>query len=80
MSKSLPKTPEQLAKIRQESIEDYNSFSQYCYDQYAVEVENPGPPPEPVDPKFTCDGCPHAPTCEYVYDFYNTNGDCLALK
>jgi hypothetical protein len=30
--------------------------------------------------KFTCDECPFKTTCEYVFDPYNTNGDCLAEK
>lgn len=31
-------------------------------------------------PEFTCDGCSYSPSCEYVYDLYNTYGDCLANK
>jgi len=34
----------------------------------------------PVDTVFTCDGCSHAPLCEYAFDAYNTDGDCLASK
>lgn len=34
-----------------------------------------GPPSE-----FTCDGCGARYTCEYVFDWYNTDGDCLAEK
>jgi len=30
--------------------------------------------------KFTCDGCPSRFECEWVYDLYNTDGDCLAEK
>jgi hypothetical protein len=33
-----------------------------------------------MDPGFTCDSCRHRPICVYVYDAYNTNGDCLAEK
>lgn len=29
---------------------------------------------------FTCDNCPSKLSCKYVYDPYNTNGDCLAEK
>jgi hypothetical protein len=29
---------------------------------------------------FTCDDCPSAPSCEFAFDLYNTNGDCLAEK
>ena len=31
-------------------------------------------------PEFTCDGCACATSCEFVYDLYNTYGDCLATK
>ena len=33
-----------------------------------------------TDLTFTCDHCGHADTCEYVFDPYNTDGDCLAEK
>ena len=30
---------------------------------------------------YTCDGCPAEPNgCEFSWDPYNTNGDCLAMK
>jgi len=38
--------------------------------------EDPPPPPE----RFTCDDCAAALTCEYAFDDYNTQGDCLAEK
>ncbi len=28
----------------------------------------------------TCNVCRDAPICKYAYDYYNTNGDCLAEK
>lgn len=28
----------------------------------------------------TCYACPHVDTCQWVWDLYNTDGDCLALK
>jgi hypothetical protein len=34
-------------------------------------------------PTFTCDNCPYLEdksTCPYLYDIYNTHGDCLAVK
>lgn len=34
----------------------------------------------PAETVFTCDGCEQAPTCRFVFDAYNTNGDCLAAK
>jgi len=30
--------------------------------------------------KFTCDDCPARYTCEWAFDPYNTNDDCLAEK
>lgn len=30
--------------------------------------------------RFTCFNCDSSPTCEFAYDLYNTDGDCLALK
>ena len=30
--------------------------------------------------KCSCHECGVKETCDYVYDLYNTNGDCLALK
>jgi hypothetical protein len=29
---------------------------------------------------FTCDDCGARYTCEYVFDWYNTDGDCMAEK
>lgn len=29
---------------------------------------------------FTCHTCPSQETCEWAWDMYNTNGDCLADK
>ncbi len=29
---------------------------------------------------FTCDDCPSRRTCEWAFDVYNTDGDCLAEK
>lgn len=28
--------------------------------------------------EFTCDGCSEAPVCEFAFDPYNADGDCLA--
>lgn len=30
--------------------------------------------------QFTCDNCPERRVCLYVFDAYNTDGDCLADK
>ena len=36
---------------------------------------------EPVKKKdMTCVGCSEVDTCGYVWDFYNTSGECLANK
>jgi|APSaa5957512622_1039677.scaffolds.fasta_scaffold234927_2 hypothetical protein len=37
------------------------------------------------DVEYTCDKCPYfrkdtIHNCEWAYDLYNTNGDCLAEK
>ncbi len=29
---------------------------------------------------ITCDRCPVREKCEWAYDPYNTDGDCLAVK
>lgn len=29
---------------------------------------------------FTCDSCSYADRCRFVFDLYNTNGDCLREK
>lgn len=29
---------------------------------------------------FTCDDCPAKNTCDFAFDLYNTDGDCLAEK
>ena len=31
-------------------------------------------------PEWTCDNCLSRFACEFVYDTYNTNGDCLGGK
>ena len=35
---------------------------------------------ERTDIVFTCDDCAAATECEFVFDPYNTDGDCLAEK
>lgn len=30
--------------------------------------------------EITCQECPENSSCEYAFDGYNTDGDCLALK
>lgn len=33
-----------------------------------------------VDTEVTCQNCPINDTCEFAFDPYNTDGDCLAEK
>ena len=33
-----------------------------------------------VDVNITCSTCACNDNCEYAWDLYNTDGDCLALK
>jgi hypothetical protein len=37
-------------------------------------------PPDYKKEEYTCFGCPSVEECEYAWDYYNINGDCLALK
>ena len=34
----------------------------------------------PADRIVTCEDCVENAECEYAFDFYNTDGDCLAIK
>lgn len=34
----------------------------------------------PAKESMTCFGCHQADTCDYAWDLYNTNCDCLADK
>lgn len=42
-----------------------------------MSIEDNGPCPSSG---FTCDECTYADVCPYVYDWYNTDGDCLMEK
>lgn len=33
-----------------------------------------------ADMSYTCDGCAMAPRCRFVFDSWNTDGDCLLEK
>jgi hypothetical protein len=50
--------------------------------KYYREVPEPHGPilGQTEDVAFTCDDCGAAATCEYAFDLYNTDGDCLAEK
>lgn len=39
-----------------------------------------GAPGDHTDVVFTCDTCKQNDDCEFAFDAYNTNGDCLAEK
>lgn len=39
-----------------------------------------GEHPESVVSSITCEDCPHNDDCEWAWDLYNTDGDCLAMK
>lgn len=36
--------------------------------------------PDATVADFTCHDCPLEPDCEFAWDLYNTEGDCLAEK
>jgi hypothetical protein len=46
------------------------------YDEIVKMIEDYGLKVEDI----TCHHCPQKDTCEYAYDLYNTDGDCLAVK
>lgn len=50
---------------------------------YAPRIHYPSDKPNPQIFKwrnYTCNGCPDVQGCEYAWDDYNTDGDCLASK
>ena len=59
-----PMSPERLQALRRQAVEDLEAYREGL----------------PFTGTFTCDDCAKAGVCEFVYDPYNTNGDCLALK
>gem|GEM_PF-4086041 len=59
-----------LVQLRRKAIDSYRSyFAQLGLDEAAAHKL-----------VLTCDTCSDAPTCEYAFDLYNTDGDCLASK
>ena len=48
--------------------------------EYALYSSFPGGLTELHRPQFTCDDCTELHHCPYVFDLYNTNGDCIAEK
>lgn len=59
-----------LVQLRKKAIEE-NSFyyAQLGFDETTAH-----------ELVLTCDTCSDAPVCEYAFDLYNTDGDCLASK
>lgn len=62
---------EELTKERAKAVADYVNFMNQYFKGKPVTVESV---------KFTCDDCPLRYTCEFVFDTYNMDGDCLAEK
>lgn len=70
--RKVPLTDEQIAKLREESIQ--SAWDGYTWVDCPWIDEEPG---------FTCDGCPRGEykrVCPFIFDLYNTDGDCLAMK
>ncbi len=61
-------TKEQLAARREAAILDLARVHKHPVERVRKNV------------KFTCDGCVNPEDCEWSYDSYNTNGDCLYVK
>lgn len=71
----MDKTDVELRELKRKSEEElreieFSNSSEDC-DVFKSEWQ----PPE-----WTCDECPSRFECEFVYDTYNTNGDCLGGK
>lgn len=64
---SPPLTETRLTAGREAAIQR----TEHDHPEYGAKVRAEG---------FTCDGCSLAPTCGFVFDPYNTNGDCLLEK
>jgi hypothetical protein len=54
--------------------EDYQ-FDEADYDMYEEDAHY-----EIDDKDCTCFDCPDKDICDYAWDLYNTDGDCLAEK
>lgn len=59
--------PQEQAKIKAEEVR--NELRRHGLSLRVV------PPVE-----ITCEDCPHNDNCDFVWDLYNTCGDCLAMK
>jgi len=58
--------------------EDWVIYAKWLEDKLLRLMKNKGltPPTQ----AFTCNGCPMKNHCEFAYDPYNKDGDCLAIK
>ena len=50
------------------------------YDAEAVKQMEDAGLNVPLKEQMTCNGCQDASVCEFAWDPYNTDGDCLASK
>ena len=75
-------TKEQVKEKHKEVLQkiipiEHNAFIDYdknyiCrYNLYSNKILRDG---------MTCDTCPDNDTCEFAFDAYNTDGDCIAVK
>ncbi len=65
--------------LRAKSVQSLNEFAQMANEE-DQEIYPNVPEYIPKDIVFTCDICSLKHDCEYAYDEYNTDGDCLASK
>lgn len=49
-------------------------------EQARIEIATITKRPYNPDMEVTCEHCRDNDTCEYAWDHYNTQGDCLAIK
>lgn len=68
LQRSVKKSDTELMAIREQAVEITKDYHR----QFGNSL------PEELD--FTCDRCRSKYECEFVFDPYNTNGDCLAEK
>lgn len=69
-------THAELDALADEAVSDLNELDRQNYEAAGL----PAPPEAHTRQDLTCHHCPSAGKCEFVYDIYNTSGDCLASK
>lgn len=74
-----PTEPDEIPNKMSAEMQELRARSYAELKEYRAENSEGLLPAEDED-KFTCDDCRSAASCEFAYDWYNTNGDCLALK